>query len=120
MAGKLYDPIDLNSCNHCSTISNRHSKIILFHVSSSKALYEMPLVKNKSIKIPHASSSLSAGTSLLDRFDFLSSNGLTLLSSLLQYDYKQRWSAAQALQCPYFEENPLPSRSENMPVFPTK
>lgn len=77
----------------------------------------MPLIKKKSITIPQHSFSISSGTFLLDRFDKLSSSGLTLLSNLLQYDYKRRWSASHALKSRYFDESPFPARSEDMPIF---
>lgn len=80
-------------------------------------LKEMPLIKNKSIALPNDALSLSSGASLLDRFDELSSNGLILLSNLLKYNYKERWTSSQALQSDYFNETPLPSLSENMPFF---
>jgi len=79
----------------------------------------MPLVKYKTVTIPERASSISSSNTLLDRFDSMSSNGLSLLSYLLQYDYKRRWSASQALKSNYFTENPLPSSPDDMPKFPT-
>ena len=45
----------------------------------------------------------------------LSNAGFDLLSGLLAYDPAQRLSAAEALQRPWFDEQPLPAR--NMPRF---
>ena len=77
----------------------------------------MPLVIDKTISVPSTMSLTSSKTSLLDRFDFLSSGGLTLLSNLLQYDYKKRFTSDQALGCQYFKENPFPSSTREMPSF---
>ena len=55
---------------------------------------------------------------LLDRFCHLSSEGLTLLTKLMDYDPQTRWAATQALASPYFQQNPLPATS--MPAFPSK
>jgi serine/threonine protein kinase len=40
--------------------------------------------------------------SLWDKFDYLSSDGLTLLTRLLEYDPNERWDAKHALQSNYF------------------
>lgn len=60
--------------------------------------------------------SLSSRT-LLDDFSYLSINGLRLLTSLLDYNPKLRWSASTALASPYFEELPLPCPVNKMPHF---
>jgi serine/threonine protein kinase len=61
----------------------------------------------------------SSACLLLDEFSFLSAQGLTLLTNLLQYDPAKRWSAGQALTSPYFQEAPLPTAVDRMPRFPT-
>jgi cell division cycle 2-like protein len=55
---------------------------------------------------------------LLDRFCYLSPQGLTLLTRLLDYNPDSRWTAAQALASPYFEQDPRPST--RMPIFPSR
>jgi serine/threonine protein kinase len=59
---------------------------------------------------------------LLDLFqESLSFEGLRLLTSLLDYHPHQRWTAAQALASPFFQEvdPPKPLRHEAMPRFRT-
>lgn len=47
----------------------------------------------------------------------LGRQGFDLLSRLLCYDPRQRLTAAQALNHPYFSEKPLPQSKELMPTF---
>lgn len=48
--------------------------------------------------------------SLWDRFDYLSTEGLSLATRLLDYEPSERWTASQALRSPYFStEDPLPA-----------
>ena len=54
---------------------------------------------------------------LLDRFPFLNVTGLRLLTSLLNYDPEQRWTASEAVQSPYFQEKPLPTPGTEMKRF---
>ncbi|KAL3918884.1 MAG: hypothetical protein SGILL_004034 [Bacillariaceae sp.] len=58
-------------------------------------------------QMPASKSANSAG--LWDRFEYLSTEGLTLMTRLLEYDPQQRWTANQALQSPYFRLKPLPA-----------
>jgi cyclin-dependent kinase 10 len=46
---------------------------------------------------------------LWDCLDFLSVDGLSLATGLLDYDPTQRWTASQALQSPFFQQEPYPS-----------
>lgn len=48
----------------------------------------------------------------------LSHHGHHLLTKLLAYDPAQRISAQEALQHPWFQENPKPKPKELMPTFP--
>jgi len=50
----------------------------------------------------------------------LTSSGIDLLSSLLTLDPAKRISAAEALQHPYFKEDPKPKHPEFFPSFPSK
>lgn len=49
---------------------------------------------------------------------YLSEDGLELLERLLTYDPTKRITAAEALKHPWFMEEPLPKRPEEMQVFP--
>ena len=52
---------------------------------------------------------------LWDRFSFLSTQSLTLLTKLLEYDPKERYTAQDALDSDYFTSQPL--QSNDMPRF---
>lgn len=54
---------------------------------------------------------------LLDRFPFLNVTGLRMLTSLLNYDPDERWTANEALQSSYFQEKPLPTPGSEMKRF---
>jgi serine/threonine protein kinase len=55
---------------------------------------------------------------LLDRFQYLSAEGLSLLTKLLDYNPDTRWSAQQALASSYFQQEPFPAT--HMPSFPSR
>jgi serine/threonine protein kinase len=78
-------------------------------------LQEMPLVRDGAVQFPARSK-----RTLLDDFCHLSIHGLRLLSSLLLYNPDKRWTAHQALESSYFDEEPLPTRPCDMPQFPSK
>lgn len=48
----------------------------------------------------------------------LSKNGMDLLTRLLEYDPEKRITAAEALEHPYFKEDPIPVIKSKMPHFP--
>jgi cell division cycle 2-like len=50
----------------------------------------------------------------------LTSSGIDLLSSFLTLDPSKRITAAEALQHPYFKEDPKPKHPEFFPSFPSK
>lgn len=52
----------------------------------------------------------TSALALWDRFDYLSTEGLSLATRLLEYDPSDRWTAGQALQSRYFSEDPLPAK----------
>mmetsp|Transcript_1108 Transcript_1108/g.2576 ORF Transcript_1108/g.2576 Transcript_1108/m.2576 type:complete len:426 (-) Transcript_1108:359-1636(-) len=78
-------------------------------------LADMPLIKSGTVLLPQRAQPMG----LLDRFGDLSSSGIRLLSSLLRYDRKTRWTAKRALESEYFVERPVPQHIELMPTFPT-
>mmetsp|Transcript_19238 Transcript_19238/g.40400 ORF Transcript_19238/g.40400 Transcript_19238/m.40400 type:complete len:421 (-) Transcript_19238:55-1317(-) len=83
-------------------------------------LKEMPLLKEGSIDIPKRWH-IQSGKHILDIFrKWSSSNGLKLMTGLLQYDPSKRWSADEALASKYFSELPAPTPLSLMPTFPTK
>eukprot|EP01059_Diplonema_ambulator_P013330 TRINITY_DN23869_c0_g1_i1.p1 TRINITY_DN23869_c0_g1~~TRINITY_DN23869_c0_g1_i1.p1 ORF type:complete len:467 (+),score=79.72 TRINITY_DN23869_c0_g1_i1:74-1474(+) len=49
---------------------------------------------------------------------YVPSSCLSLMSSLLTFDPKQRATAATALQSPFFQESPRPQQVDMMPTFP--
>mmetsp|Transcript_8034 Transcript_8034/g.16709 ORF Transcript_8034/g.16709 Transcript_8034/m.16709 type:complete len:109 (-) Transcript_8034:36-362(-) len=105
----------------------------------------MPLLKEGSIDIPKRWH-IQSGKHILDIFrKWSSSNGLKLMTGLLQYDPSKRWSADEALASKYFSElvrrlvfhftsivfvmtfmhaicfkQPAPTPLSLMPTFPTK
>lgn len=50
----------------------------------------------------------------------MTTTGTDLLSSLLALDPSQRISAREALEHPYFKEDPKPKHPEFFPSFPSK
>jgi cyclin-dependent kinase 10 len=54
---------------------------------------------------------------LWDQYDFLPTEGLSLLTRLLEYDPAERWTATQALQSSYFTTKPMPTSEIDMPRF---
>jgi serine/threonine protein kinase len=62
-----------------------------------------------------SSSSKNAHTDLWDRFSNLSTESLTLLTKLLEYDPEDRYTDQEALDCDYFTSKPLPANE--MPRF---
>ncbi|KAJ1919426.1 hypothetical protein H4219_002018 [Mycoemilia scoparia] len=60
------------------------------------------------------------GTGLRDKFRTLTASGVDLLSQMLICDPKQRITAEEALQHPYFNESPLPKDPSMLPTWPAK
>ena len=81
-------------------------------------LAEMPLVKNDTVLVSHQGSHRTA-RGLLDRFGHLKASGIHLLTNLLRYDRKRRWTAKEALHADYLcKDTPLPTHLDLMPTFP--
>ncbi|KAJ4333328.1 serine/threonine protein kinase, CMGC, CDC2/CDK sub [Didymella glomerata] len=55
--------------------------------------------------------------SLGQRFRELTPTGLSLLSNLMKLDWRKRINAIDAINHPYFKENPKPMREEDIPTF---
>ncbi|KAI0079611.1 Pkinase-domain-containing protein [Panus rudis PR-1116 ss-1] len=72
----------------------------------------LPLAKTINIPPPHPSQ-------LRQKFPFITSAGLDLLSRLLAYDPQERISAEEALQHPYFSESPFPKHPDLFGSFPS-
>ncbi|EFA74779.1 putative protein serine/threonine kinase [Heterostelium album PN500] len=73
---------------------------------------KLPLVKNLNL-IPQPYNNLK------NKFPHITDQTYDLLSRLLTYDPEKRITAAEALEHPYFKENPPPRDTALMPIFPT-
>ena len=58
----------------------------------------------------------STGT-LAQRFRELSPTGLSLITDLMRLDWRRRINAIDAIDHPYFKEDPKPMREEDIPTF---
>jgi serine/threonine protein kinase len=90
------------------------------NVEDWPGLNHMPLLKNGSIEIPKRWH-IQSGQHMFDIFrSWRSTSGIKLLSGLLKYNPKDRWTADEALAANYFSELPAPTPLSLMPTFPTK
>ncbi|KAJ1960467.1 Cyclin-dependent kinase 11B [Dispira parvispora] len=74
-------------------------------------------------KLPHTQTfnfAVYPPSNLRQRFMHLTNHGLDLLTRLLTYDPKQRITAEEALNHPYFQENPPPKDPSMFPTWPSK
>ncbi|KZT06865.1 Pkinase-domain-containing protein [Laetiporus sulphureus 93-53] len=74
--------------------------------------HKLPLAKTINFPPPHP-------PQLRQKFPFITSAGLDLLSRLLTYDPEMRISATEALKHPYFSESPLPKHPDLFGSFPS-
>lgn len=58
-----------------------------------------------------------SGGNIASRFRELSPTGLSLLKDLMRLDWRRRINAIDAIDHPYFRENPKPMREEDIPHF---
>ncbi|EJF66602.1 Pkinase-domain-containing protein [Dichomitus squalens LYAD-421 SS1] len=72
----------------------------------------LPLAKTITLPAPQPSQ-------LRQKFPYVTSAGLDLLSRLLAYDPETRISAEEALKHPYFTESPLPKHPDLFGSFPS-
>ncbi|KAH9860236.1 hypothetical protein IAQ61_012021 [Plenodomus lingam] len=96
--------------------SDIHQAQIIFELVGSPNDETMPgwdqLPGAESIRaFPQSSGTLAA------RFRELSPVGLSLLKDLMRLDWRKRINAMDAIDHPYFKEQPLPMREEDIPHF---
>ncbi|KAI0094714.1 Pkinase-domain-containing protein [Irpex rosettiformis] len=72
----------------------------------------LPLAKTITLPTPHPSQ-------LRQKFPYITSAGIDLLSRLLTYDPEMRITAEEALQHPYFRESPFPKHPDLFGSFPS-
>ncbi|KAI0704911.1 Pkinase-domain-containing protein [Cytidiella melzeri] len=72
----------------------------------------LPLSKTITLPSPHPSQ-------LRQKFPYITSAGIDLLSRLLTYDPEMRITAEEALQHPYFRESPYPKHPDLFGSFPS-
>ncbi|GMK53442.1 hypothetical protein CspeluHIS016_0100280 [Cutaneotrichosporon spelunceum] len=73
-------------------------------------------------RLPNAKSINPTGptfSTLRQKFKHLTSNGHALMAALLCYDPERRISASEAVEHPYFFEDPLPKPPDQFPSFPS-
>ncbi|KAI0348642.1 Pkinase-domain-containing protein [Trametopsis cervina] len=72
----------------------------------------LPLAKTITLPPPHPSQ-------LRQKFPYITSAGIDLLSQLLTYDPEMRITAEEALKHPYFRESPYPKHPDLFGSFPS-
>ncbi|EKM60944.1 uncharacterized protein PHACADRAFT_85120 [Phanerochaete carnosa HHB-10118-sp] len=72
----------------------------------------LPLAKTMNLPAPYPSQ-------LRQKFPYITTAGLDLLSQLLTYDPEQRITAEEALKHPYFSESPYPKHPDLFGSFPS-
>ncbi|KAF3288302.1 Serine/threonine-protein kinase ppk23 [Orbilia oligospora] len=76
------------------------------------------LPNSKSLRFPRTKQ--TTGHLLRSKFPLLTTNGVSLLSSLLSLDPSKRITAEEALKHPYFRDDPKPKSEAMFPTFPSK
>ncbi|ODQ49933.1 Pkinase-domain-containing protein [Saitoella complicata NRRL Y-17804] len=74
----------------------------------------------KSITFPPPRPGVDAKTLLRTKFPMLTSAGVDLMSQLLTFDPKRRITAKEALEHPWFAEDPRPKHPDMFPSFPSR
>lgn len=95
----------------------------VFRASSCKeySSYISTVILLKILKrIDYSHPFLFSYSSLRSKFTTLTQAGLDLLSKLLTYDPKKRYTAEEALRHPYFDESPAPKDPSMFPTWPSK
>lgn len=96
--------------------SDLHQAQIIFELIGSPNDQNMPgwteLPGAEPIRaFPHSNGTIAA------KFRELSPVGLSLIKDLMRLDWRKRINAIDAIDHPYFKENPLPMREEDIPHF---
>jgi serine/threonine-protein kinase BUR1 len=96
--------------------SDIHQAQIIFELIGSPNDQNMPGWTD----LPGAESVRQFGSftgSIASRFRELSPTGLSLIKDLMRLDWRKRINAIDAIDHPYFRENPKPMREEDIPHF---
>ncbi|KAH8733162.1 kinase-like domain-containing protein [Phaeosphaeriaceae sp. PMI808] len=96
--------------------SDIHQAQIIFELVGSPNDQTMPGWND----LPGAENVRSFGTqpgNIATRFRELSTAGLSLIKDLMRLDWRRRINAIDAIDHPYFRENPKPMREEDIPHF---
>ncbi|KAF2253875.1 Pkinase-domain-containing protein [Trematosphaeria pertusa] len=96
--------------------SDLHQAQIIFELVGSPNDQSMPGWNVLPGAEPVKSFQASSGN-LRNRFRELSPQGLNLLGELLKLDWRKRINAIDAIDHPYFREEPRPMREEDIPTF---
>jgi serine/threonine-protein kinase BUR1 len=96
--------------------SDLHQAQIIFELVGSPNDHTMPGWNTLPGAEPVRAFAPSSGR-LAQKFSELSATGLSFLSELLKLDWRKRINAIDAIDHPYFREDPKPMREEDIPTF---
>ncbi|XPS99051.1 [Pyruvate dehydrogenase (acetyl-transferring)] kinase [Ascochyta lentis] len=96
--------------------SDLHQAQIIFELVGSPNDQTMPGWHELPGAEPIRQFAPSNGT-MAQRFRELSPTGLSLIKDLMRLDWRRRINAIDAIDHPYFKENPKPMREEDIPTF---
>jgi serine/threonine-protein kinase BUR1 len=96
--------------------SDLHQAQIIFELVGSPNDQTMPGWNTLPGAEPVRNFAPSSGR-LAQKFSELSATGLSFLSELLKLDWRKRINAIDAIDHPYFREDPKPMREEDIPTF---
>ncbi|KAI4640603.1 hypothetical protein J4E93_008193 [Alternaria ventricosa] len=96
--------------------SDIHQAQIIFELVGSPNDDSMPGWRDLPGAEPIRAFPVHTGT-IAQRFRELSPVGLSLIKDLMRLDWRKRINAIDAIDHPYFREQPLPMREEDIPTF---
>lgn len=96
--------------------SDLHQATIIFELVGSPTEQTMPGWNELPGAEPVRQFPQTVGN-IANRFSELSPTGLSLLKELMRLDWRKRINAIDAMDHPYFSENPKPMREEDIPTF---
>jgi serine/threonine-protein kinase BUR1 len=96
--------------------SDLHQAQIIFELVGSPNDQSMPGWHELPGAEPVRAFPTGTGT-LAQRFRELSPSGLSLIKDLMRLDWRKRINAIDAIDHPYFQEDPKPMREEDIPTF---